>query len=130
MSKYKKFDWNCTNRASLLLAIQATNLPFEQAADNSISLYRYALRDQEQHASLVIRKENLASAYNDLGFALQPDGSYTAVVGDYGKGAAVLNQIKQEYTLQEATRVARANGYTVTRHASPGGVIDLICNQY
>jgi hypothetical protein len=130
MSRYKTYDFKCTNRAALIQAIQTVGLPFDESNGNHISLYRYSTHEPEQKASIVISKRHLASAYNDLGFVLQPDGSYEPLVGDYGKGAEMLGKIKQEYNAIMSTCIFKAQGYTAVRNPLPGDAFEIVFTKY
>ena len=130
MSRYKSYSLKINNRDSLIAAIQLAEIPFEKSDGNDISLHRYSHRDQEQMAEIVIRKEALDSRYNDLGFVRKTDGSYDALVGDYGKGAATLDTIRQNYAVIQNTRLLKAKGYTVSQTKLPGGAIELVATLY
>lgn len=61
-----------------------------------VKLHGYQGDARSQVAHVVIRKRNVSSASNDIGFEKQKDGSYKAWVSDYdrnmGLGKAIANK--------------------------------------
>src|SRR5258708_7933752 len=68
---------------------------------------------------IVIRRQHVGGASNDVGFRRNEDGTYDAYISDYDKssnfGSAKLNKIKQEYTLSVTERKLKQQGYTTKR---------------
>jgi hypothetical protein len=130
MSRYKRIECAFRNRESLEAALKEVGVPFEQAAGNTLTLYGYSGDARPERAAFVIRRHNIESMANDMGFALRPDGSFEAIISEYDsgvdrRGLAILNRVKQAYGVNEVTRQARMRGYGVQRVSAPGGSIRL-----
>jgi hypothetical protein len=130
MSKYKRIECAFKNRESLEAALKEVGVPFEQANGNTLTLYGYDDDARPERAALVIRRHNIESMANDMGFALRPDGTFEAIISDFDSGVGrrgleILNRVKQAYGVHEVTRKARLQGYSVQRVAAPGGSIRL-----
>lgn len=53
--------------------------------DKPQSLYGYKNDAREQTAEVIIRREHVGGAANDIGFKKQSDGTYTAIISDYDR---------------------------------------------
>ncbi len=54
-------------------------------------------------AEIIIRRQQISTASNDVGFSLQPDGTYAAIISDYDRtrfNAGWLQRLNQCYAEQ------------------------------
>jgi len=74
------------------------------------------LDNHEVRAEIVIRREHLWSAANDIGFARQPDGKYVAYISEYDRHVQPKwhERVMQEYGVAKSTTALRKEGWTVT----------------
>lgn len=122
MSKYMEITVSFKNRSSLIKALQNLQVPYEVSEGNSLSLYGFQGDKRPEQAALVIRRKELnkysGGASNDLGFAWNGK-EFTLIVSEYDNHRpgvqSLLRQIKQEYAVEETSRLAKAKGYKVTR---------------
>jgi hypothetical protein len=94
--------------------------------------YRGDVRPQQAH--VVIRREHVGPAANDVGWERLPDGTYRAWISEYDQrhrfSVAFQNRIKQEYAFAAVARQQRALGRTVERQMLPGGEIAVRIGGY
>jgi hypothetical protein len=80
------------------------------------SLYGYMGDERPEMAHVIIRRRQLDSASNDIGFARAGDGRFVAVLSEYdrqiGYDDAWLGKVQQIYKEKQTIAVAKANGYT------------------
>lgn len=68
---------------------------------------------REQTAEIIIRRKDIGSASNDIGFKKQTDGTYGAVISDYDKhkhNANWMADVKKSYAEKKIRKVAAASG--------------------
>ena len=100
----------------------------------AVPLYGYQGDARPQRAHIVIRRQHVGPAANDVGWERQPDGTYRAWISEYdGRhrfSEQMQNKIKQEYVCGLINRQARALGRTVTRERLPSGEIEVTIGGY
>jgi hypothetical protein len=87
-----------------------------------------------QKAHIIIRREHVGQAANDLGFERQLDGRYRAWVSDYDQtynsyNAAWLGRLKQAYGVEKARAEAKKKGYRVSEQKLQDNRIRLVCRR-
>ena len=102
--------------------------------EQAVPLYGYQGDVRPQKAHIVIRRQHVGTAANDIGWERQADGTYRAWVSAYdGRhrfDQAMQNRIKQAYAFQAIARQQRARGRTVTRERLPSGEIKVTIGGY
>lgn len=130
MSKYKRIQTQITDRDCLVEALQTLGFPFEEGI--GLPLYGYQGDRRAQTAEIVIRRQDIDSAANDLGFHW--NGShYEAVISEYDqktRGQQMLQQLQQQYAVNAVTTAAKLKGYTVVPQKAEDGVIRLQLRRY
>ncbi len=100
----------------------------------AVPLFGYRGDQRAQHAHIVIRRQHVGPAANDVGWERQPDGTYRAWISEYdGRhrfDAATQNRIKQEYAYAAVARQQRSLGRTVERRMLPSGEIEVLIQGY
>ena len=78
-------------------------------------LVGYMGDERAERAQIVIRRRQLDSASNDIGFARDGGGVYQAIISEYDRGIgfddAWLGRIVQTYKERQTMAVAKAKGY-------------------
>ena len=96
----------------------------------AVPLFGYRGDQREQRAHVVIRRQHVGPAANDVGWERQPDGTYRAWISEYdGRhrfDAALQNRIRQEYAYQVIARQQAARGRSVSRERLPTGEIAVL----
>ena len=100
----------------------------------AVPLYGYQGDQRPQRAHIVIRRQHVGPAANDVGWERLTDGTYRAWVSEYdGRhrfSEQMQNKIKQEYAYGLINRQARALGRTVARERLPGGELRVLISGY
>ena len=83
------------------------------------SLYSKSSPDYAPPCEIVIRKEYVGSASNDIGFKRTSDGKFVAYVSDFDKGhhfgKAKQGLVSQEYGMRVAEKTLKSNGWKTIR---------------
>lgn len=90
MSHYNDFKTQITDPMALVRALKRVRTrthPWTEkdieVHGTAVALYGYHGDKRAQTANIVIRRHNVQGAANDLGFVMEKDGTYTAIISDY-----------------------------------------------
>ena len=101
---------------------------------DAVPLYGYKGDVRPQKAHVVIRRQHVGQAANDVGWERQADGTYRAWISEYDRrhrfNDKMCNRVKQEYAYQVIARQQRARGRTVTRERLPNGELEVVIGGY
>ncbi len=131
MSHYVECKPGFKDREALIEALVAVGFGRDQIEvyEQAAPLYGYRGDERPQRAHIVIRREHVGPAANDVGWERLPDGTYRAWISEYDArhrfDPALQDRIKQEYAVAAVTRQARATGRTVDRRQREDGAIVL-----
>ena len=110
---------------------QESHIEFHEQA---VPLFGYQGDTRPQHAHVVIRREHIGPAANDVGWERLPDGTYRAWISEYDQrhrfNKRMQNRIRQEYAAAAVTRQQRALGRSVARCRLESGEIELVIGGY
>ena len=129
MSKYLQFpDVVFKNRESLLAALADCGY-IRVEEGTALPLYGYHGDRRAETAELVVRRQHIGSASNDLGFTLTPQG-FVPIISEYdratmhkGKFLAILRTAYHEHAAQ---KLATSLHGTLTRKVEGGKIKILI----
>ena len=97
-------------------------------------LYGYQGDVRPQQAHIVIRRQHVGQAANDVGFERQPDGTFRNWISEYDSrhrfNPEMQNRVKQEYAYQVIARQQRDRGRSVERQRLPNGEIEVLIGGY
>lgn len=132
MSHYSEVVIEMTDTACLVAALG--RLGFEGKVEihpEAQALYGYHGDKRAQQAHLIIRREHVGLAANDLGFERQADGNYRAWVSEFdqaenGYSAAWMGKLKQAYGVEKARTEAKKRGYRVSEQKLDDGRVRLM----
>lgn len=83
--------------------------------DHAVNLYGYRGDMRSQKANVVLRRKNLSSASNDIGFERMSDGRYRAHISEYdesiGYNEQWRNKLYTYYGVEKAKMDCKARGY-------------------
>lgn len=83
---------------------------------------------------IVIRRKNIGSASNDVGYRRTEDGKYVAYISDFDKGAnfnqAKQNKVAQEYAARVSEKQLKNQGYTVKRVPGKNGAMQIVATKF
>jgi hypothetical protein len=135
MSHYSEVTIGLTDEGCLLAAL--SRLGFKGKVEvhkEAQALYGYQGDLRAQKAHVIIRRQHVGPAANDLGFERQPDGRYRVWVSDYDVkynkyDATWMGRLKQAYGVEKAKAEAKKRGYRVTEQKQEDGRIRLVCRR-
>jgi len=100
----------------------------------AVTLYGYQGDERPQKAHIVIRRQHVGQAANDVGWERLVDGTYRAWISEYDQrhrfNERMRNRVAQEYAAAVVTRQQRALGRSVVRRQLEGGEIELVVGGY
>jgi hypothetical protein len=85
-----------------------------EVCEKATNLYGYHGDKRAQTAEIIIRRKNIGSASNDIGFKLQEDGTYSAVISDYDSShhdKRWLDKLTQTYSTEVVREISEDNGF-------------------
>ncbi|MBU0609161.1 MAG: DUF1257 domain-containing protein [Armatimonadetes bacterium] len=136
MSHYVECRPHFKDRQALLDALLAVGFAREyiEVHEQAVPLYGYRGDERPQKAHVVIRRQHVGPAANDVGWERLPDGTYRAWISEYdGRhrfDTALQNRIKQEYAFAAVAHQQRALGRSVERRMLPGGDLEVTIDGY
>ena len=132
MSHYSEVVIELTDEGCLVAAL--SRLGFKDKVEvhqEGQPLYGYQGDVRAQKAHIIIRREHVGRAANDLGFERQADGKYRVWVSDYDRkynkyDDAWMGRLKQAYGVEKARAEAKKKGYRVSEQKLDDGRIRLM----
>lgn len=135
MSHYSEVQIEFRDRAALIAALERLGFKGKvEIHQEAKSLYGYQGDRREQQGHIIIRRQHVGQAANDIGFQRQSDGAYRAWISDFdrkenGYNEAWLGRLKQAYGVEKAKVEAKKKGYRVTEQKQDDGRIRLVCRR-
>ncbi len=136
MSHYVECTPGFKDREALIEALVAVGFDRCQIEthEEAVPLFGYQGDQRPQKAHIIIRRQHVGVAANDVGWERTPDGSYRAWISEYDDrhrfNPEMQNRIKQEYAYQVIARQQRDRGRTVSRERLPNGEIEVTIAGY
>lgn len=129
MSKYLTFDQvTFADRDCLIEALSDCGYA-EIEEGESLHLYGYAGDRRDETAEIVVRRQHLGRASNDLGFK-RTEGGYAIIISQYDQralhGGRFIPKLRTAYGERMAARLAQNVHGTLTRKVEGGKVKILI----
>lgn len=117
MSHYSIIDTQIVSVEHLLRALAQMGFPEVETHESPQTLYGWRGDARPQRAEVIIRKEYLGPASNDIGFKRNAAGRFEAVVSEYdrqsGYGSAWLQRLTQLYAYHVAKEMVERMDFTV-----------------
>jgi hypothetical protein len=135
MSHYSEVVIEMTDQGCLVAALERLGFKGKIEIHNEPqSLYGYHGDVRSQKAHVIIRREHVGWAANDLGFECQANGKYRIWVSEFdgkhnGYGEAWMGKLKQAYGVEKARVEAKKKGYRVSEQKLDDGRIRLVCRR-
>ena len=118
MSHFSEFSIPSIKDAeSLVDALKLMGFEHIEVHDTPQQLHGYRGDVRDQKANIIIRRQYVGSASNDIGFLRMPDGTYKVWISDYDKAKyndKWLTKLKSSYAMQKLIKEAKRKGYQVT----------------
>lgn len=114
MSKYLEMRTTLTDERYLVEALRELGYDPEVCREGR-PLVGYKGDERAERAQIIVRRRQLDSASNDIGFARDGSGVYQAIISEYDRGIgfdnAWIGRLSQVYKERQTMAVARAKGY-------------------
>lgn len=114
MSKYGTLETEIKEQKHLIAALAEMGYHPEVHPDGA-PLVGYEGHERPERANVIIRRQQLDSASNDIGFARTADGRYAAQLSEYDQAIGFdqkwLNRVRQLYKEKQTIAAAKAKGY-------------------
>lgn len=114
MSKYEELRTVLSEERFLVEALREFGFSPE-VSHEGMSLCGYLGDERPEKAHIVIRRRQLDSASNDIGFARDANGVYRALISEYDRGIGFddtwLGRVAQTYKELQTMAVAKSKGY-------------------
>ena len=114
MSAYGEYETTLCEQKFLIEGLTAMGYQVEVHAE-SAPLVGYHGDERPERAHVIIRRAQLDSASNDIGFVRGADGRFRAILSEYdrsiGYDAQWLGKVHQHYKEKQTLAVAKAKGY-------------------
>ena len=132
MSHYSEVLIELTDEGCLVAALE--RLGFKGKVEiykEAKALYGYQGDVRAQKGNVIIRRQHVGPAANDLGFERQADSKYRVWVSEYDQkynkyDDAWMGRLKQAYGVEKARIEAKKKGYRVSEHKLDDGRIRLV----
>jgi len=130
MSHFTVIRTKLVDREALIKSLQDLGFKEVEVHDTAQHLYGYQGDQRSQTAEVIIRRRYIGRASNDIGFKLDQNGTYTAVISEYDRskyGQEWLNQLSQRYAYQVARSKLTQQGFNlVSEETQQDGRIHLV----
>ncbi|MBD1923513.1 DUF1257 domain-containing protein [Microcoleus sp. FACHB-831] len=117
MSHFTSIKTQIKNQEALVKALEDVGFKNVEVHNDAQHLYGFVGDVREQTAEVIIRRQHLGSASNDIGFKRQEDGQFEAIISEYDRAYQYsqqwLNQLTQRYGYHTLMETAPAQGFTV-----------------
>lgn len=136
MSHYVECKPGFKDREALIEALVAVGFERSQIEVHAeaVPLFGYRGDERLQRAHVIIRREHVGPAANDVGWERLPDGTYRAWISEYDArhrfNGETQDRIKQEYAYHAVARQQRTLGRTVERRMLDNGEIEVVIGGY
>ncbi len=116
MSAYGEFSTVMREGRFLVEALSAMGYQVEVHPDGT-PLFGYHGDERPERAHVIIRRAQLDSASNDIGFVRGADGRYRAILSEYDRSIGYddkwLGKVQQHYKERQTLAMAQAKGYAL-----------------
>jgi len=116
MSHFTSIKTQIKDRDALVKALNDVGLKNLEVHESAQSLYGYQGDVRPETAEIIIRRKYVGSASNDIGFKLQEDGQYQAIISEYDRhkyNQNWLGKVMQRYGYNTLMNSAEEQGFTI-----------------
>lgn len=97
------------------------------------NLYGYAGDKRKQKAHIIVRRQHVGSAANDVGFVRKADGKYEMIISEFDRnqghkqGQDFMKNMKKIYAKHNVLITSRREGLILQSQKTAGGKIKIRC---
>ena len=133
-----QFDQSC--ESELIQALEAQfGVGNVEVSDEGLDLFGFkgdnrnkkavSSSDYAPKCNIVVRRQNVGAASNDVGYRRNENGKYTAYISEFDSGGNYnkkkQNNVAQEYAALVTMKTLTSKGYQVKREKQPDGTLKL-----
>lgn len=130
MSHFTTLKTSITDADALVAALADVGYPTVEVHEEAVALYGYEGDRRRQRAHVVIRREHVGEASNDIGFERQPDGRYRAWISEYDRrrhDEGWLTRVTARHAYHATQRTLAAQGFNfVDEQQDPDGTVRMV----
>ncbi len=116
MSHFTSIKTQIKDKEALIKALADVGLKNIEIHETAQSLYGFQGDVRPETAEVIIRRKYVGSSSNDIGFKLQDDGQFQAIISEYDRGRynqQWLGKVMQRYGYYTLMASAQEQGFTV-----------------
>jgi hypothetical protein len=116
MSHFTTIKTQLRDVESLVQALADVGFKQVERHETAQHLYGFQGDVRSQTAEVIIRRQCISGASNDIGFKRQPNGSFEAIISEYDRhryNEQWINQVTQRYGLHQLRTTASAEGFAI-----------------
>ncbi|ADD44913.1 DUF1257 domain-containing protein [Stackebrandtia nassauensis] len=116
MSHFTRVRTTLTDTATLAAALRELGFAEVEVHDTAQALHGHRGDVRPETAEVIVRRQHLGIASNDLGFARREDGSYEAIVSEFDRrkyGEAWMKKLLSTYGYLTAVAFAEQHGFAI-----------------
>lgn len=128
MSHYTVIQTRIREVPALVEALRALGYPQVEVHEEAQHLFGYQGDIRAQTAEVIVRRQYVGTAANDIGFKRQPNGEFEAIISEFDRRAhcseSWLKRLNYEYArnvIQDQMRVEVEDGRIVEHETLPDG---------
>jgi hypothetical protein len=130
MSHFTCIKTQIKHQDALLKALADIGFKEVEVHETAQHLYGYQGDVRSQTAEVIIRRQYIGSASNDIGFKRQKDGQFEAIISEYDRhkySQEWLNSLTQRYGYHMLMETAPEQGFTIEEEETLGdGTIRVV----
>lgn len=116
MSHFTSIKTQIKDKEALVKALADVGFNNIEVHETAKSLYGFQGDVRRETAEVIIRRQYIGSSSNDIGFKLQEDGQYQAIISEYDRhryNQQWLGKVMQRYGYYTLVNSAQEQGFTV-----------------
>ena len=130
MSHFTNIKTQIKNQEFLVAALQKV-MGFKDVEVHDIPqhLYGYKGDERPEVAEVIIRRNYIGRSSNDVGFKLQPDGTYQAIISEWDSSRfndSWMGRLTQAYAYQVIKGQAEVIGFEIESEQVVNGEVKLV----
>ena len=129
MSHFTVLKTKFVDAGALVKALADLGFKKVESHKTAQPLYGYLGDRRADTAEIIIRRNYVGQASNDLGFRLSEDGSYTAVISEFDRASynePWLNRLSHRYAYHATTETLKEQGFGIVQEEVQGGKIHMV----
>lgn len=134
MSHFTTMTTQLTDTDALRAALADLGYGKIEVHEQPQQLYGYLGDKRADRANVIIRREHIGRASNDIGFLRQDGGSFLAVISDYDRARhdeRWLGKLTARHAYHVATATLSAQGFDVVQETSErDGTVRLVLRRF